>query len=388
MRGALFLALAWLKAHPGRTLLIVACVASILLVPLAVDGMVAGYARELTTRARSTPLVVGAPGSRFDLVLAALHFRGRLPRPTTQAELETLQADPALEALPLHVGHTARGLPVVGTTPDYHRLRGLAATRGTLPLRLGEATLGSQAAETLGLGAGGRLLTDLSGLIGFGLKQPLKLRVVGVLAPTGTPDDRAVFVDLKTAWILDGIGHLHAGADTAAPGQVLRRDPASGVVLDASIPEATEITPENAASFHIHEEPLKLPITAILVLPRDERAATIVKGRYRVSATAQILDPTEVVDELLGQVFEAKAFFDAFALLVGGATALLLGLVVLLTLRLRRGELETLARIGASRARVAGTFALEWLVMLGAAAALAWLVARLVLPPLLRHLLP
>ena len=26
----------------------------------------------------------------------------------------------------------------------------------------------------------------------------MKLRVVGVLAPAGTPDDRAVFVDVKT----------------------------------------------------------------------------------------------------------------------------------------------------------------------------------------------
>jgi putative ABC transport system permease protein len=388
VRGTAFLAWAWLRAHPGRTLLILLCVAAILLVPLALDGMVTGYARDLGARARSTPLVVGAPGSRFDLALAALHFRGRLPRPTTQEELERLEADPALDAIPLHVGHTARGRPVVGTTPDYHRLRGLEAASGTLPLRLGEATLGADAAAELGLAVGDRLLTDIAGLIEFGLKQPLKLRIVGVLARTRTPDDGAVFVDRKTSWILDGIGHLHAGAETADPRQILRTDPETGHVLDASIPEATEITPENAASFHVHEEPSKLPVTAILVLPADEKAATIVKGRYRVATSAQILDPTEVVDELLGQVFRAKAFFDANALLVGGATLLLLGLVVLLTLRLRRGELETLARIGASRARVAGMLALEWLLVLGAGAGLAILAARLLLPPLLRHLLP
>ena len=40
-------------------------------------------------------------------------------------------------------------------------------------------------------------------------EYPLKMRVTGILAPTGTPDDLAVFTDVKTAWVIDGIGHGH-----------------------------------------------------------------------------------------------------------------------------------------------------------------------------------
>ncbi|MFM8979602.1 MAG: ABC transporter permease [Planctomycetia bacterium] len=388
MRGPTFLALAWLRAHPGRSLLVSGCTALILLLPLAVGGFVARYAEALEARAAATPLVLGAPGSRFDLVLSALHFRGRTRAPLPWSELERLAGDPDVEAIPLHVGPTARGAPVVGTSPDYYRLRGLQAAEGRLPLRLGEAVLGPQLAAAVGLHAGGRGLTDQAGIFQFGLRQPLALRIVGVLAPAGTPDDHAVFVDVTTSWVLEGLGHLHQDAAQADPSQVLGRDPQRGTVLAPSVVEATEITPQNEAQFHLHGDPATRPLTAVLVVPRDARAATIVKGRYRSAAAAQALDPAEVTEELLGTVFRVKAFFDANVLLVGVATGLLLGLVVLLTLRVRARELATLARLGASRARVVGMLATEWLVLLGAGALAALALGGVLLRTLLPGLLP
>lgn len=388
MRGPTFLALAWLRAHPGRSLLVSGCTALILLLPLAVGGFVARYARALEARAAATPLVLGAPGSRFDLVLSALHFRGRTRTPLPWSELERVAADPDLEAIPLHVGPTARGAPVVGTSPDYHRLRGLVPAEGTLPLRLGEAVLGHALATQWGLHAGGRLLTDQAGIFQFGLRQPLALRVVGVLAPAGTPDDHAVFVDVKTSWVLEGLGHLHQDAAQADPAQVLGRDPQRGTLLAPSVVEATEITPANEAQFHLHGDPATRPLSAVLVVPRDARAATIAKGRYRSDAAAQALDPAEVTEELLGTVFRVKAFFDANVLLVGVATGLLLGLVVLLTLRVRARELATLARLGASRASVVRMLATEWLVLLGTGALAALALGGVLLRTLLPGLLP
>lgn len=388
MRGPTFLALAWLRAHPGRSLLVAACTALILLLPLAVGGFVTRYAQALETRAAATPLVLGAPGSRFDLVLAALHFRGRPRTPLPWSGLERIAADPDVEAVPLHVGHTARGAPIVGTSPDYHRLRGLRPATGTLPLGLGEAVLGEALARAWGVGAGGRVLSDVAGIVQFGLRQPLVLRVVGVLARSGTPDDHAVFVDIKTCWVLDGLGHLHADAAQADPSQVLGRDPQRGTVLAPSVVEATEITVANAGQFHLHGDPATRPLSAVLVVPRDARAATIVKGRYRADAAAQALDPAEVTAELLGTVFRVKSFFDANVLLVGVSTALLLGLVVLLTLRVRARELATLARLGASRARLVRMLATEWLVLLGTGALVALLLGGVLLRTLLPGLLP
>ena len=63
----------------------------------------------------------------------------------------------------------------------------------------------------------------------------------------------------------------------------------------------------------------------------------------------QLLVPKQVVAETLDLVFRVKRFFDAQALLVGVATTLLLALVVLLSLRLRRGEMETMFKIGCAQ---------------------------------------
>ena len=51
----------------------------------------------------------------------------------------------------------------------------------------------------------------------------------------------------------------------------------------------------------------------------------------------------------MGIVFRVKRFFDASALMIGVSTLLLLGLVVLLSLRLREGEMQTMFKIGCSR---------------------------------------
>ena len=38
---------------------------------------------------------------------------------------------------------------------------------------------------------------------------PLKMKVVGILAASNSADDGAVFVDLKTQWVIEGFGHGH-----------------------------------------------------------------------------------------------------------------------------------------------------------------------------------
>ena len=70
------------------------------------------------------------------------------------------------------------------------------------------------------------------------------------------------------------------------------------------------------------------------------------------------------------------------------ATLLLLALIVLLTLQVRRRELQTLAKVGAARPTVVRILVTEWVLMLGLGALLAWLLARTLLALLLPDLLP
>ena len=79
-----------------------------------------------------------------------------------------------------------------------------------------------------------------------------------------------------------------------------------------------------------------------------DKTGTLTTGELQVEtvgpdATVQILAARGVVEELLGLVFRIKRFFDASAALVGVAMGLFLLLVVVLSLRLRRPEMETLS---------------------------------------------
>ena len=104
------------------------------------------------------------------------------------------------------------------------------------------------------------------------------MHITGVLEATGTADDDAVFCDVKTTWIMEGLAHGHAEAEVDRDA-VLRRD-RDHVALNASILEYSQVTDENINSFHFHGDPTTFPITAAIVLPRDEKAETILLGRY------------------------------------------------------------------------------------------------------------
>ena len=383
MKAILLLAWRYVSHHALRTALTALCVLLVTLLPITVQRLVDTHADSLMARARATPLVVGAPGSRYDLVLSALYFRGRLPNPTSVAQLQEVVQGGLADGVPLHVHHTAQGKPVVGTSPEYYAFRGLRAQRGTLPLLLGDCVLGADVATGLKLGPGDTLLSDSENLYDLTLAYPLRMNVVGVLAATGTPDDGAVFVDVKTSWVMDGIGHGHRPAGTEGESGVLERREGH-VSLNASIREAMQITPQNIGSFHFHGAAADLPLTAILLVPRDGRAATQLKGRYRIAENAQLLVPSDVVLEILGFLFRVKAFFDVHVALVAVATLLFLALIVVLTIEVRRRELDTLARIGCSRGRIGALLAAEVgiTVALGLAAALAlsWPLASLLAP--------
>ena len=224
-------------------------------------------------------------------------------------------------------------------------------------------------------------MTDPENVFDLAGSYPVKLRVMGVLAPARTPDDLAVFVDLKTAWLIEGLAHGHAdvtGTNTDA--NVVLDRTATNVTANAALVEFTEVTPENLAGFHFHGDPDDFPVSAILPIARDEKSATLLRGRYQApDATLQILVPRSVVEELLGLVFRIKRFFDANAVLVGAATASFLLLVVLLSLRLRQPEMETLFRLGCARGLTARLVAVELIAITLVSALLAFTAAHITL---------
>ncbi len=382
MRGVLWLSWRHLLHHRVRSGITIACVAAAVFLPVTTQLLLLRYQTDLTARADATPLLAGARGSRFDLTLAALYFRPATLPTVPFAQVRAIGATGWAAPIPLHQRFTAQRHPIVATTPEYYELHRLRAVRGTLPLRLGEVVLGHDVAAALDLDVGATLFSDPTDLYDLSRPPALKMQVCGVLARTGSADDGAVFVDLKTAWILEGLAHGHEDARDADPSLVLAQTD-EVVSLGPALRSYQEVTDDNAHTFHVHADDTQLPLTAIIALPFDEKAATLLKARFDGSGQWQMVTPRAVVDDLLAAVLRVKRVLDVLALLLGLSTALLVGLQLLLSMRLRAGEMRTLRRIGCSPGTVRRLHATELaLLAIGALLVAAGLtVATLALVP-------
>ncbi len=354
MQHDFYLAWRYLSHHRTRTLILIACLSLLAILPLALHLMLAESEKHMTARAQSTPLMLGAKGSAVDLTLNALYFTAANPPRITMAESDRIGQTGWADPLPIYVRFRVRGHPLVGVTLDYFDFRHLAPAQGNMLAVLGECVLGADAADSLGLKPGDSLPTTPENLFDLSGVYPLKLHVAGILAKTHTPDDQAVFIDLQTAWVIEGLGHGHAEQKqiTQASGLVFGQADAS-LAQEAKLLTYTEITPENLDTFHFHGDPSTYPISAVIALPHDRKSSTLLKGRYVDNEEpVQLVQPLETTRGLLENIFRVGVLFGAVLLLVGGATLLALGLVFALSLRLRQREIQTIFLLGCSRTKV------------------------------------
>jgi putative ABC transport system permease protein len=286
--------------------------------------------------------------------------------------------------IPLYVRFKARGAPIVGTTLDYFDFRGLAVAEGRRFALLGECVLGARVAAELGLKPGDELLSSPETLFDLAGVYPLKMRVVGVLASAHSADDLAVFVDVKTAWVVQGLVHGHQDLGQITDPTLVMSRSGGKVTATAKLAQYNQITPHNIDSFHFHGDPAEYPITALIALPDNERAGAILRGRYVDTGTGegahlvQASVPVDVVAGLLADIFRIKSVLDAVILVVGLATVLALVLVFALSLRLRQREIQTNFKLGCSRMTTVRLLGAEIAIILVASAWLTLLLLAVV----------
>ena len=350
MRDVLYLAWRYLAYHKIKTTILVASITLIVFLPVGLNVIVDQSSAELTARAEATPLLVGAKGSPLELVLNSLYFDSDPPELTSYAEALRISESGLATPIPLYVRFRSRESPIVGTTLDYFDFRGLRFATGRIMAVLGECVIGSRVAEALDVEVGGTVISSPESVFDLAGVYPLKMTVVGVLEPSFTADDEAIFVDVKTAWVIQGLvhGHQDLAAPEAAAG-VLKRD-GETIVGNASVVQYNEINADNVDSFHFHGDMSGYPVSAIIAVPESQKSGTILMGRYEGDEEpSQIVQPTTVMNELLDTILTIQGFVVAAIMLVAAATIATAALVFLLSLRLRRREIETMTKIGGSR---------------------------------------
>ena len=361
---SLYIAWQYVRWNRGKTIILITSITLIAFLPLALQVMLNESEQQLRSRAVDTPLLIGAKGSALDLVMSSLYFDDEVPETINMQAVRKIDDSGLAQAIPLYVRFQARGFPVVGTALDYLDFRDLKIEQGRMFTVLGEAVIGADVAERLQLGPGDSLVSSPDNLFDIAGIYPLKMKVTGVLARSHSPDDLAVFVDTKTAWVIQGLGHGHKDVTKTTDSSVILKKEDGNVTANAKLMQYNEITDDNIDSFHLHGDPATFPITALLALPYDSKSGTILQGRYLdKDSNYQIVEPAKVIDSLLANIFKIRSVLDAVILLVGSATILALVLVFSLSLRLRAKEMETIFKLGSSRATTARLLGAEIMII-------------------------
>lgn len=367
--------MAWqyLLFYKVRTAILLCAMTLILCLPLSARLMLHRFEENARSRAAATPLIIGAKGSRFGLVMHSLYFRGESPGTIRFAEQLRIDETDLAETIPLHLKFQAQGVPVVGTTTRYLEFRDLRLAAGQFWQRLGDCVLGAKAAKKLELSPGDRLLTDPQNMFDLSGPAPLNMRVVGVLESSGTSDDEVIWCDLKTTWIIEGIGHGHTVAGNISAADHLHS--ATGQNLKVQ----QEVTDENIKTFHFHGRRSEFPLTSIIAIPKSEKAETLLLGKYLESEESHlIVRPVEAIAELMEAISRIRGLFEIGLAALSLAAAFLFLLVLMLSVRLRQREVRTMYLLGGSRGTVALMILSEWAILCLASLILAYIIAGLI----------
>lgn len=334
------------RATLGLTLLAIVLASTLM---LAVERLRHDARESFAQSVSGTDLIVGARGSPLQLVLYSVFRLGEASNNIGWDSYRRIAAHPAIAwTIPLSLGDSHRGYPVLGTNGDYftHFRYGLQtplAFAAGSPFAAGrdgvfEAVVGAEVAQKLAYRLGTRLvLSHGSGPLP-GLEHADKpFTVVGILAPTGTPVDRTVHVNLEAiaAIHLDWQGGMPLPGVDIPPDQVGKFD----------------LTPRDITAFLVglHQRTAVFGLQRKIAAVKDEALQAVLPG--------------VVLDQLWQSLDFGERLLRGLSWLI-----LALGLSGLLAVMLaglgeRRRELAILRAVGAGLPHIAALLLLESLLL-------------------------
>jgi putative ABC transport system permease protein len=311
-----------------------------------------------------TDLIVGARTGPVQLVLYAVFRIGAATNNMRWTSVQALSADPAVAwAVPLSLGDSHHGFPVLGTTLGYFEhfrygdRQALRFDEGKPFAGVFDAVLGADVAERLGYRLGDRIVLS-HGMGGPNLPEHADkpFTVVGILARTGTPVDRTVHISLA------GMEAIHLDWQGGVP--------IPGFAIPADKVRKFDLTPK--------------AVTAMLVGLKNRAAVFAMQRRVAAFKEEPLMGvlPGVALDELWDAIGVGERALLIISALVAAVSLAGLVAVVLASLNERRRELAILRALGAGPRHVLLLLALEGALITLAGVAIG-VVAVLVTIPLL-----
>jgi len=339
-------------------------------------------------------LLVSADSSPLNSVLNSVFYAALPPRAIEYARFNAMMAKlPPMEfAIPTQHGDSYRGFRVTATTPEFFA-KFVPQSGETWRFASGKAfegewqiVAGARAARELGLVVGQKdiVLTHGSGASREGggethVHKEYGFTVVGVLEPTGSAHDRALFIDLNSAWILHA--HDRHERETAAEHAEHAHGDEHDHDHDHGHGEEKRLTAAD-----LTDEDRKITGAYLRLLTRDgsDTPANLPQVFFalRADPTITVAQPKQEIDKLFEIVGNIDQILVGMAMVVMVSSGIAIMLALYNSMEQRRRQIAVLRVLGCSQWRIFGLVITESAVvgMAGAAAGvvLAMLGGRVV----------
>lgn len=291
-------------------------------------------------------------------------------------------------AIPLALGDYYGEFRVVGTTPEFfEKLRhgpdvdqeftfseGRAFRQKTEEHGYFEAVLGSRVARQMGVDVGDEIYPAHGDPEGKGHAEGFT--VVGVLDPTGTPNDRAAFVNLEGFYLMEG----HANPideETLAKAAEAKGEPPAP---DGSESEASGSVESGEDTEAGRREPLTIPereVTSILIRNGNMMFAPVmqnaIKEGDRAQAAAPIGEINKLMSYIVGPLLQALMGITLITCVVAAVGVLV---SIYNSMNDRRRDIAVMRALGARRGTVTSIILGESLIIAAIGGVLGWFLAH------------
>lgn len=300
-----------------------------------------------------TDLIVGGRTGSTQLLLSSVFHIGNLTNTISWDSYQHLQRLPGVAwAIPLAMGDSVRGFPVVATTTDYFehfrygQQQTLSFTAGRVFDEHQQIVLGAEVAARLALHVGNPVtVAHGSGGPSFSEHDDHPFVVSGILQRTGTPVDQALYIPLE------GLGLVH------------------GEYLAATAADHHDHSHADHGHGHGHQhEPSAPPVytmSAVLLGLQSKPLALRLQrdiNTYRAEPLTAIM-PGVALQEFWRtmQLFERALFSISVLVVITGLIGMLTTLLA--SLRERRREMAILRAIGAGPLQIFSLLVSEALLL-------------------------
>lgn len=339
-----------------------------------------------TQRSIGYDLIVGPKGSDLQLVLSAVY---RVQPPIENLPymyLEQIRADRrVISAVPLAFGDVTQqgSFPIVGTTPEFFENDYMPGRkfrfRGGRIDSLFDAIIGAEVARTNGWDVGTQFSILHGGAQGS-LHDEL-FTVVAVLEPTGTANDRTVFLNLQGFYAIEG----HEKPIDEIEKRLRDFYAADPQRLTSAMQQLEQYRVRRAANPSIPEgqamdsPPAMQEVTAILVKTRPATpfdaislSSELQKG-FQAMAVNPIRPIQRFMASVVGNIQKALVVLTAIIILVSGV-----GIFVSIYNSMvdRRREIGVMRALGAARHHVFGIILAEASLLCLGGAVGGWLAGH------------